>query len=153
LRGRKFDEVSEHLRECENCSNELEKLQCVSRVLKEHYESSVGQEDFSTVWAQVDAAVGASGGVSGESFLDRLIRVLWIPRPAWAAVGVAAMAVVLLLAYLPGGPPETLAANDCIIDTVETAHDCSVMVYEVGESNMKVIWIMEQQMLPTEKET
>ena len=152
LRGRKFDEVSEHLRQCENCSSELEKLQCISSVLKEHYESAIGSEDFSQVWAQVDAAVGTSDGHRPESLLDRLIRVLWIPKPAWAVVGVAALAIVLVMAYLPDKQPDTLAANDCIIDSVE-ANDCSVMVYEVGESNMTVIWVMEQQALPMEEET
>jgi hypothetical protein len=152
LRGRKFDEVSEHLRECENCSSELEKLQCISRVLKEHYDGAVGLEDFSRVWAGVDAAVGTSDEYQSESVLDKLTRILWIPKPAWAVVGVAAMAVVMVLAYLPGGPPDTLAANDCIIDSVDV-HDCSVMVYEVDDGKMQVIWVMEQQALPMNEET
>lgn len=152
LRGRKFDKVSEHLRECENCSSELEKLQCISRVLKEHYDSAAGSEDFSKVWARVDAAVAGSDRHRPESLLDKLNRILWIPKPAWAVVGVAALAVVVVLAYLPGSPPDTLAANDCIIDSVDV-HDCSVMVYEVDDGRMQVIWVMEQQALPMNEET
>ena len=153
LHGRKFDDVSEHLRQCENCSSELDKLQCVSRVLKEHYESAVDAEDFSRVWAGVDAAVGESDAPWTGSVLDRLLRLLWIPKPAWAVVGIAAVAIILALAYIPGNhQTPTLAANDCIIDNVES-EDCSVMVYEVGDSKMKVIWLMEQQILQPEEET
>jgi hypothetical protein len=153
LRGRKFDEVSEHLRQCENCSGELEKLQCISRVLKEHYDGAVAREDLSQVWTRVDAAVGASDVYGSESLLERLVRILWIPRPAWAAVGAVAIAIVLALAYLPGDKQApVLAANECIIDSVD-AEDCSVMVYEIGDSKMMVIWVMEQQPLQTGEKT
>lgn len=152
LRGRKFDEVSEHLRECENCSSELEKLQCVSRALKEHYAGAVGAEDLAGVWARVDEAVRASDEYPPESLLDRLIRILWIPKPAWVAVGAVAVAIVLALAYLPDKQAPTLAANDCIIDSVDS-EDCSVMVYEVGDSKLKVIWVMEQRPLQAGEKT
>jgi hypothetical protein len=153
LRGRKFDDVSEHLRECETCSSELEKLQCISRVLKEHYDSAVGAEDLSKIWARVDAVVGASDEDRSESLLDKIARILWIPKPAWVLVGAAALAVAIALAYLPGGPPrEAVAENDCIIDSVD-AHDSSVMVYELEEGRMQVIWVMEQQAPSTSEET
>jgi hypothetical protein len=68
-------------------------------------------------------------------------------------VAAVALAVVIILAYLPGAPPpETLAATDCIVDSVD-ARDCSVMVYEVDEGRMQVIWVMEQQASPLNKET
>jgi len=146
LHGRMFDEVSEHLRQCENCSGELEKLECISRALKEHYGGVLGGEDLSPVWANVDEAIAASDAQGGESLLDRLIRILWIPKPAWATVAAVAVAIVLVLAYLPGKQAPTLAANDCIIDSVD-AEDCSVMVYEAGDSKMKIIWVVERQPL------
>ncbi len=146
LRGRKFDDVREHLRECENCSGELERLQCLSRALKERYEGAVvGAEDFSRVWAGVDAAMGVQEGRPAESLLDRLAAILWIPRPAWAAVAAVAVLIVMVFAYMPDDrQTPVMAANDCIIDSVD-AQDCSVMVYEVGDSGMKVIWIMDRQ--------
>jgi anti-sigma factor RsiW len=145
LRGRKLDEVSEHLRQCESCSDELESLRRMSRALKEHYEGVASDVDLSSVWAGVDAAsIEAETGWRGESPIDRLIRLLWIPKPAWAAVAVIAVAIVIALAYAPGNhQPSTLAANDCIIDSVES-EGFSVMVYEVGDSKMKMIWVMEQ---------
>lgn len=146
LHGKMFDEVSEHLRQCENCSGELEKLECIGRMLKEHYSGVLGGEDLSPVWARVDEAMAASDGQGGESLLDRLIRILWIPKPAWATVVAVAVAIVLVLAYLPGKQAPTLAANDCIIDSVD-AEDCSVMVYEAGDSKMKIIWVVERQPL------
>ena len=152
LRGRKFDEISEHLRQCENCSTELEKLECVSGVLQAHYKNIVADEDLSQIWAQVDSAVSVSSGPWPESVFDKLVRILWIPGPAWAAVGVAAIAIFLVLAYLPGNQAPTLAANDCIIDNMDS-EDCSVMVYEVGESKMKIIWVMEQQSTEAEEKT
>ena len=102
--------------------------------------------DFADVWARVDKAVDAPGEYLSESWLDRLIRILWIPKPAWVAVGVVAFAIIVALAYLPDKQAPTLAANDCIIDNID-ARDSSVMVYEVGDSKMKVIWVMEQQAL------
>ncbi len=152
LRGRKFDEISEHLRQCGNCSTELEKLECISGVLQTHYKNIVADEDLSQIWAQVDSAVSVSSGPGPESVFDKLVRILWIPGPAWAAVGVAAIAIFLVLAYLPGNQAPTLAANDCIIDSVDS-EDCSVMVYEVGESKMKIIWVMEQQSTEAEEKT
>ncbi len=150
--GRKFDDISEHLRQCENCSSELEKLRCISRVLQAHYKDSVGEQDLSQIWANVDAAVAASSVPGRESPLDRLARILWIPRPAWAAVAAVAVAIVVALAYIPGNETPTLAANDCIIDSVDS-EDCSVMVYEVGNSKMKVIWVMEQQPIRAGEQT
>jgi anti-sigma factor RsiW len=146
LSGGKFDEISEHLRQCEDCSSELEKLECLGRALRAHFKDTVADEDLARVWKGVDAAVGATSVAGQESILDRIARVLWIPKPAWAAVTVVAVLIVLALAYLPGNQTPTLAANDCIIDSVDS-EDCSVMVYEVGDSKMKIIWVMEQQQL------
>lgn len=152
LRGRKFDEVGEHLRWCEGCSKELERLERISSVLKQHYEGAVGAEDFSRMWAGVDAAVRETASSPSESLLDRLAAILWIPKPAWAVVVAAAIVIVMVFAYLPDDrQAPVLAANDCIIDSVD-AQDCSVMVYEVGDSKMKVIWIMDQQLPPAGEE-
>jgi hypothetical protein len=153
LRGRKFDDMSEHLRQCESCSGELEKLQRISRALKERYEgAALGEKDFSRVWAGVDAAIDAQEGRPAESLLDRLTAILWIPRPAWAAVAAVAVLIVMVFAYMPGEQPSTLAADDCIIDSVE-AENCDVMVYEIGDSKMKVIWIMGQYTGETVEQT
>lgn len=119
-------------------------------MLKEHYKGVAGAEDLSAVWARVDAATEAPVD-QPEPLLDRLVRIFSIPRPAWGAVALVAVALVAALAYMPGDQtPPTLAANDCIIDSVD-AEDCSVMVYEVGDSKMKIIWVMGQQPAATEE--
>ena len=151
LHGRKFDAVSEHLHQCDACSGELEKLERMGRMLKEHYKGVAGAEDLSAVWARVDAATEAVLQHPPEPLLDRLVRIFSIPRPAGGAVALVAVVLVVALAYMPGDQtPPTLAANDCIIDSVD-AEDCSVMVYEVGDSKMKIIWVMGQQPAATEE--
>ena len=149
LGGKKYDDVSEHLRGCESCSAELEKLQRLSRALKERYEDAVaGEEDFSRVWAGVDAAMDAREERPAESLLDRLVAALWISRPALAAAAAVAVLIVIVFAYMPGDRlTPVMAANDCVIDSVDT-QDYSVMVYEIGDSQMKVIWVMDQQSDP-----
>ena len=125
LHGKKHDAVSEHLHQCEGCSNELRKLERTGELLRSHFEGVAASEDLSGMWQRVDMATEASTGYEAESLRDRLVRIFAIPRPAWAAVGVAAVVLVLLLAYLPGNHSPTLAANDCIIDSVE-AEDSAI---------------------------
>jgi hypothetical protein len=144
LRGSKFDAVSEHLGLCEDCSKELKGLERTGEVLRTHYEKIAMSEDLSGLWDRVDAATAADIATEPESLREKLARIFSIPRPAWAAVGLIAIAIVITLSYLPGDKISTFAANDCIIDTVES-EDHSVMVYEVGDTGMKVIWVMEQQ--------
>lgn len=144
LRGKKREAVSEHLRRCENCAGELEKLERMGRMLKTHCEELAGSEDLSMVWERVCAAIDEPAAAEPEPFREKLARLFWLPRPAWAAVAAVAVVLVLVLAYIPGQQAPTLAANDCIIDSVE-AENCSVMVYETGDTKMKVIWVMEQR--------
>jgi anti-sigma factor RsiW len=144
LRGRKRVAVSEHLRRCENCSSELEKLERMGQMLKAHCEELAGSEDLSVVWERVCAAIEEPAAPEPEPLMERLVRVFWLPKPAWAAVAAVAVALVLVLAYIPGNQAPTLAANDCIIDSVDAANDC-VMVYEVGDTKMKVIWVVEER--------
>jgi len=151
LRGRKLRALSEHLRQCENCSNELERLDQIGRMLKEHFEERILSENLSHLSDRVLAAVETPAVPEPRSPLDQLISIFSLPKPAWAAVGVAAIVLVFALAYLPAGHGPTLAANDCIIDNVD-AEDCSVMVYEVGDTKMKVIWVMEQGLESDEEE-
>ncbi len=143
LRGKKLEAVSEHLRGCENCSSELEKLERMGRMLKAHCEELAGSEDLSAVWGRVCAAIEEPAAPEPAPFREKLARIFWLPKPAWAAVGIVAVALVLVLAYLPGNQAPIVAANDCIIDSVDAADDC-VMVYEVGDTKMKVIWVTEQ---------
>lgn len=144
LHGTKLDLVSEHLRLCKDCSKELEGLERTGEMLRTHYEKVAMSEDLSALWNRVDAATGADLSPEPGSLREKLVRIFSIPRPAWAAVSLIALAIVITLSYLPGNNISTLAANDCIIDSVES-EDYSVMVYEVGDTGMKVIWVMEQQ--------
>ena len=144
LSGRKLRALSEHLGQCENCSKELEQLNRMGRMLKEHFEERLLPEGLSRLSDRVLAAIEEPVVPEPESPLAQFIRIFALPKPAWAAVGVVAVALVFALAYLPGNHGPTLAANDCIIDNVN-AENCSVMVYEVGDTKMKVIWVMEQQ--------
>lgn len=151
LHGRKFDAVSEHLHQCQGCSSEFRKLERMGQMIKAHYEGVAASEDLSDVWKRVDAAIGKEPAVhEPEPLRDRLTRIFLIPKPAWAAAGVVAIALVFALSYLPGNHMPTVAANECIIDSVE-AEDYSVMVYEVGDTNMKVIWVMEEATGETEE--
>lgn len=152
LHGREFAAVSEHLRGCDSCSGELEKLEQVGRMLKAHYEDLAAAENLSQVWNGVSATIEAPPVHEPEPLLDRFIRLFSLPKPAWAAVAAVALALILVLAYLPGNNVPTLAADDCIIDRVD-AEGCSVMVYEVGDTKMKVIWVMEQQNGPVGENT
>ena len=150
LGGKKYDDMSEHLRGCESCSAELEKLQRLSRALKERYDDAAAGEEvsFSRVWAGVDVAIDAREERPAESLLDRFLTALWPPRPALATVAVAAVLIVVVFAFMPSGTQTpVLAANDCVIDSIDT-RDYSVMVYEIGDSQMKVIWVMDQQSDP-----
>ena len=79
-----------------------------------------------------------------RSLRDKLVRILAIPKPVWAAVGAFAIVLIIALSYMPHSQRSTLAANDCIIDSVD-AEGCSVMLYEVGDTKMKMIWIMEPE--------
>jgi len=151
LSGRKLGALSDHLRQCERCSNELERLERMGCVLREHFEERVQSENLSHLSDRVLAAVETPDVPGPRSLLDRLVSIFSLPRPAWVAVAAAAVALVFALAYLPGGQGPTLAANDCIIDNVD-AEGCSVMVYEVGDTKMKVIWVMEQELEPDEEE-
>lgn len=154
LRGRKFNTVSEHLKVCAGCSGELERLETMSRLLKAHYEELAGKEDLSQVWSRVSAAIETPGGVSDarEPLFERIMKVFALPKPAWAIAGAVAVVVVLMLASLPGDHMSTLAANDCIIDKVDT-ENCSVMVYEAGATKMKIIWVIDQGSGETEQQT
>ena len=144
LHEKKYDAVDEHLRTCEECSHEFRKLERVGTMLKEHYERLAASEDLSGIWDRVDAATATPAVDESEPLVNRFVRMLSIPRPAWAAVGALAIALILVLSYLPGNHRSTFAANDCIIDSVDT-EDGSVMVYEVGDTRMKIIWVMEEQ--------
>jgi hypothetical protein len=144
LNGKKLKQMSEHLSRCENCSNELKKREQLGLLLRSHYERATASEDLSHLWGRVSDAIETAPAPERESIRDRLVRIFAVPRPAWAVVTAMAFLIILALAYLPGDQAPTLLANDCVIDTVETDEDATVMVYEVGDTGMKVIWIMEE---------
>jgi len=151
LRGKKLHALEQHLQHCENCSKEVERLDRMGSMLKHHFGERVSAENLSRLSDRVMAAVDTTVAPEPMSLVDRFITIFSLPKPAWAAVGVAAVAIVFALAYLPGGQSPTVAANDCIIENVD-AENYSVMVYEVGDTKMKVIWVMEQQVEPAEEE-
>jgi anti-sigma factor RsiW len=142
LHGEELNAVERHLDQCEDCSNELRKLQKAGEMLRSHYEKVAASADLSDVWNRVNIATIELS--QPEPLRERLVRVFSVPKPAWAAVGIVALVIIGVLSYLPGDRISTFAANDCIIDSVES-QDYSVMVYEVGDTGMKVIWLMEQQ--------
>lgn len=142
LRGDELKAVERHLDQCDDCSNELKKLQKAGEMLRSHYERVAVSEDLSDVWNRVNVATIELP--KPEPLREKLTRIFSVPKPAWAAVGIIALVIIGVLSYLPGDRISTFAANDCIIDSVES-EDYSVMVYEVGDTGMKVIWLMEQQ--------
>ena len=144
LHGKEFEAVEEHLRTCKDCSNELMKLERTGEMLRAHYEKAVTAEDLSGLWDRVDAATVQLPDREPETFRDKLARILSMPKPAWAMAALIAIAIIVALSYLPGNKNSTFAANDCIIDKVES-EDYSVMVYEVGDTGMKFIWVMEDE--------
>jgi anti-sigma factor RsiW len=141
LDARERHAVTAHLEVCAHCSQELDKLVQVSGALKSQYGSVAASEDFSGMWERIDAQIGAAAPEAAP-WWRRLGDIFALPKPVWATIGAAAAAIALLLAYLPGTQEPAVAANDCIIDTVE-AEDGSVMVYETDETKMKIIWVME----------
>jgi len=152
LSGRKRNAVREHLHRCEVCSNELQKLEDVGSKLMTHYEQVAAPESIPGVWDRVSAATEAPVVLEPEPLHERLIRILAIPKPAWAAVGAFAFVLVLALSYIPGNHVPVVAADDCIIDSV-SAEGCSVMVYEAGDAKMQIIWVMDLQTEEAEPET
>lgn len=143
LRGKKFDEVNEHLKSCETCSHELERLRQMSSMLKSHCEEVARSQDFSGLWNRVSEAIDSSEAVKPKTFRERLSGIFSLPKPIYALAGATAAAVLALFIYLSSGPSTVLAANDCVIDSVD-ADNGSVMVYETGPTKMKIIWVMEQ---------
>ncbi|MBI5114910.1 zf-HC2 domain-containing protein [Candidatus Poribacteria bacterium] len=153
LQGREFRTVSEHLKVCAGCAGELKRLETMSRLLKAHYEELAGKEDLSQVWSRVSAAIETPGVSDGrEPLLERIMKIFALPKPAWAIAGAVAVVVVLMLASLPGDHMSTLAANDCIIDKVDS-ENCSFMLYEAGATKMKIIWVIDQGSGETEQQT
>lgn len=152
LSKRKRSTVREHLRRCEKCSNEFEKLETIGSMLRMHYEQEAGSESITGLWDRVSKAIEVPIVLEPESLRDRLIRVLAIPKPAWAAVGAFALVLILAISYMPGNHAPVVAADDCIIDSV-SAEGCSVMVYEAGNAKMQVIWVMDLHNEKAELET
>jgi hypothetical protein len=142
LRGEEHDSVSKHLEQCENCSHELEKLDRMSSALKAHYEKLEASQDFSGLWNRVSEAI-EEDEARPKALRERLSKIFTLPKRVAALAAAMATAIVLIFFYLSGGPKPALAANDCIIDSVD-AENCSVMVYETGSTKMKIIWVMEE---------
>lgn len=144
LYGSESEAVRLHLKNCANCSNELRKLERIGHMLRAHSEAVVETEDFSGVWDRVAPALGSPVDSERLSLWEKLKSIFATsPRPAWAALGAAALVILAVFAYLPFTGQQTFAANDCIIDSVES-RDSSVMVYETSDTKMKIIWVMEQ---------
>ncbi|RJP73051.1 MAG: zf-HC2 domain-containing protein [Candidatus Abyssobacteria bacterium SURF_17] len=143
LKGKQLTAVTAHVQECVNCSKELERIERVGRALKAHYEQVAVSESLSGMWNRVSEAIETPAAAEPLSFREKLLGILRLPKPAWAAVAAVAVAVILVFAYLPGNQDSTFAANDCIIDSV-VAENCSIMVYETGNAGMKVIWVMDE---------
>jgi predicted anti-sigma-YlaC factor YlaD len=144
LHGEEFEAVKEHLHACEHCSSELKKLEQTGEMLRAHYAKAIVSEDLSGLWDRVDAATAQLPNEESETIREKLARLFAVPKPAWAMAALIAVAIIIALSYLPGDKVSTFAANDCIIDKVES-EDYSVMVYEVGDTGMKFIWVMDQQ--------
>jgi hypothetical protein len=152
LRGKERDIISEHLRGCEACSEELNKLKRTGQMLRTHYENIASSEAFSGLWDRVDEAIVKAPDFESEPLRDKLFHMFAVPRFAWAAAAVIAFVIVMALSNFPGDRISTFAENDCIIDSVASG-DNSVMVYEVGDTGMKVIWVMDQQTKKTSNGT
>ncbi len=144
LRGSESEAVRLHLKKCANCSNELRKLEQIGQMLRARSEAIILAEDFAGVWDRVAPALDSPVGSERVSLWEKLKNIFAAsPGPAWAALGAAALVVLAVFAYLPFTEQQTFAANDCIIDSVES-RDSSVMVYETSVTKMKIIWVMEQ---------
>jgi anti-sigma factor RsiW len=143
LREDDYQVVVDHLHSCDGCSREMAKLERISDAVRKHYETISSSEDFSGVWARIAPDTG--GTVSDSPpWWSSIGRIFWRPRSLWAAAAAVAAALILLFAYLPNVQKPAVAANDCIIDKVESENS-SVMVYETGDTKMKIIWVIDQQ--------
>ncbi|RJP18523.1 MAG: hypothetical protein C4520_14345 [Candidatus Abyssobacteria bacterium SURF_5] len=133
--------VAEHLEGCALCSRDLAKLEHVSGIVKTHYDMISASQNFTGMWARINSSLDAAAPAPAHRRV--LTELLRFPKPVWATIGAVAAAVLLLFVYLPGTQEPAIAANDCIIDTVE-AEDSSVMVFETDDTKMKIIWVMNQ---------
>jgi len=134
--------VETHLFDCSSCRDAMKSMEELSTVMKVPLYEIAREEDFDRVWQKVKREIRSEekhswweGFRSWFGFATLHQKRVWIPAVA-AALVLILVTVPLLLKKSPSLPVEFG------VEYVESKTN-NVMVYEVEESKVTVIWLFE----------
>src|SRR4030042_3382588 len=134
--------VEAHLLDCSSCRDALKSMEELSNVIKVPWDEIAREEDFDRVWLKVKREIRSEEKYSWREVFRSWFGLpmlhqkrVWIPAVA-AALVLIFITVPLLLKKSPSLPVKFG------VEYVESTTN-NVMVYEVEQSKVTVIWLFE----------
>ncbi|MCX8072529.1 MAG: zf-HC2 domain-containing protein [Candidatus Binatia bacterium] len=153
LDARSMQIVATHGAHCPECDRELQRLERLQAILREHVAAKLADAPTEWLWSRIEARLPerAEAVPRRQQWLQRLRELAWQPQvlwPAFALLAVATMATVLLLRDEPRLQPSasTLVAGlepPAVIDSLE-ADVGSVAVMDDWQNHTTVLWVSEE---------
>ncbi len=134
--------VENHLMDCLPCRDALKSMEELRTLMKVPVEEAVQKEDFPWVWQKIEREIRLqekrTWWQSLRAWLDvtpLFRRKVWIPA--------AATALVLLFITTQAIFKKTPSYPDSSVVEYLESPTCNVMVYQLEESKVTVIWLLE----------
>ena len=131
-----------HLQDCPACRDALESMEELRILVRVPVEKAVQTEDFPWVWQKIEKEIRLqkkqTWWQSLRSWLDvtpLLKRKVWIPAVAAAVVSLF-ISTQIIFKETPSYP------DGSVVEYVESQSD-NVMVYQLEEPKVTVIWLFE----------
>jgi anti-sigma factor RsiW len=134
--------VEGHLQDCPACRDALKSMEEIRTLIKVPVEEAVQKEDFPWVWQKIEREIRSqkrrTWWQSLRSWLDvtpLFRRRVWIPAVATAVV-LLVFSTQIIFKKTPSYPDVS------VVEYVESQSD-NVMVYQLEEPKVTVIWLFE----------
>ncbi len=135
--------VDGHLQDCLTCRDALKSMEELRTLMKAPVEEAVEKEDFPWVWQKIERGIGLqekrTWWPSLRSWLDvtpLFKKKVWIPAAATFVV-LLSLTTQIILKKTPSYPEAS------VVEYLESP-TYNVMVYQLEESKVTVIWLLEQ---------
>ena len=134
--------IEAHLQDCSSCQHELKSMEDLKAFIRTPVEEAVEKEDFPWVWQKIEKEIRLQKKLtpwqSLRSWLDvspLFRRRVWIPAAATAVI-LLFITAQIILRKTPSYPDAS------VVEYVQSETD-NVMVYQLEEPKVTVIWLLE----------
>jgi len=133
--------VEGHLQGCPACRDALKSMEELRTWMRVPVDEAVRKEDFPWVWQKIERGIRLQERRSGWQSLRSWLGITPLFRKKVWIPAVATVAVLLITAQIIFKQPPSYQGTS-VVEYLESP-TCNVMVYQLEEPNVTVIWMFE----------